>query len=200
MTARPRSEDRAKAILQAAHRCLSQKGYAAATIAEIAAEAGVSRGLLHYYYASKEQLLAQVVRAGTEAYLELLETVFARSDSAEDLAKQLVMATRTIVESDPTFVNLSMECWTLAHESPLVARELEDLYHHLRDAVSKGLREATNRGIIRPAIALEPLAALLLAITDGLVMQCLIHRALAADESVWTSLEMAARALLGDEA
>jgi AcrR family transcriptional regulator len=199
MTARPRSDEKAQAILQAARRCISERGYAAATIAEIAAEAGVSRGLLHYYFRSKEQLVAQVVRAGTEAYLDLLETVFARSESADDLAKQLVVATRTIVESDPTFVNLSMECWTLAHESPLVARELEDLYRHLRDAVSKGLKEAAGRGIIRPAIPLDALAALLLALTDGLVMQFLIHRELAADETMWTGLEMAARALLGDE-
>lgn len=197
MTARPRSDEKAQAILHAARRCLSERGYAAATIAEIAAEAGVSRGLLHYYFRSKEELLAQVVRAGTDAYVELLEAMFAQSESAHDLARELVVAVRTIVESDPTFVSLSMECWTLARESPLVAHEVEDLYRQLRDAVSRGLEEAEGRGIIKPVIPLQPLAALLLAITDGLVMQFLIHRELAADERMWEALELGARSLLG---
>jgi len=197
MTARARSDEKAQAILHAARRCLSERGYAAATIAEIAAEAGVSRGLLHYYFRSKEELLAQVVRAGTDGYVELLESMFARSQSADDLARELVVVTRTIVQSDPTFVSLSMECWTLAHESPLVAHEVEDLYRQLRDAVSQGLEEAEGRGIIQPLIALQPLAALLLAITDGLVMQFLIHPELAADERMWEALELGARSLLG---
>lgn len=197
MTARPRSDEKAQAILHAARRCLSEKGYAAATVAEIATEAGVSRGLLHYYFKSKEELLAQVVRVGTDAYVELLESMFARGESADDLARELVVLTRTIIESDPTFVNLSMDCWTLAQESPLVARELEDLYRQLRDAVVEGLEEAAGRGIIRPAIPLRPLASLLLAITDGLVMQFHILPELAADEAMWDALEMGARGLLG---
>ena len=200
MCARPRSDEKAQAILEAARACLGERGYAATTIAEIATQAGVSRGLLHYYFKSKEELLAQVVRAGTDAHAELLEPMFARSESADDLAEGLVGAVRAIVESDPTFVNLSMECWTLAHESSLVARELEDLYRQLRDAVCEGLEEAKGRDIIQPAIPLNALATLLLALTDGLVMQFLIHPELAADETIWAGLEMAARALLGDGA
>ena len=197
MTARPRSDEKAQAIIDAARRCLSEKGYVATTVAEIAASAGVSRGLLHYYFESKEELLAQVVRAGTDAYMELVEAMFAQSESAEDLARGLVGAARALFESDPTFVNLTMECWTLAHESPLVARELKDLYRQFRDAICEGLEEAVGRGIIEPAIPLEGLAALLLAITDGLVMQFLIHPELAADERMWEALELAARALMG---
>ena len=67
MCARSRSDEKTQAILKAAGACLGERGYAATTIAEIAAQAGVSRGLLHYYFKSKEELLAQVVRAGADA-------------------------------------------------------------------------------------------------------------------------------------
>jgi AcrR family transcriptional regulator len=197
MTTRPRSDKKAQAILHAARRCLSERGYAAATIADIATEAGVSRGLLHYYFKSKEDLLAQVVRAGTDGYVELLEAMFARTESADDLAKELVVATRTIVESDPTFVSLTMDYWTLAHESPLVGHELKDLYRQLIGAIEEGLEEAESRGIIKPKIALGPLAALLLAMTDGFVMQLHIRPELAADARMWEALEVGARRLLG---
>jgi AcrR family transcriptional regulator len=197
MTARPRSDDKAQAILQAARRCISEKGYAAATIAEIAAEAGVSRGLLHYYFKSKEELLAQVVQVGTDAYVEPLVSMFARSESTDDLARELVVLTRTVVESDPAFLNLVLDCWTLGHESPLLARELEDLFRQIRDAVVDGLDEAAGRGIIKPAIALRPLASLLLAIMDGLGAQFHFLPELSGDERMWEALELGIRGLLG---
>lgn len=198
MAARPRSDEKAQTILNAARRCLSEKGYAGTTIAEIAAEAGVSRGLLHYYFKSKEELLAQVLRAGIAVSLELVEAMFAESESVDDLAKGLPSALRAFLESDATFVNLSVECLSVAHESRLVARELEDLYVQVREAIREGLDRAAGRGIIGPAVPLDALAAVLVAITDGLVIQFLIDPGLAVDESIWEGLEMTVRALLQD--
>jgi AcrR family transcriptional regulator len=161
-----------------------------------AAEAGVSRGLLHYYFKNKEELLAQAVRASTELHLELVQAMFAQSETTDDLAAGLVGALRAIVEGDPTYINLALECWTVARESPMVAREQEDLYRQFREALREGLAEGMTRGVIAPAIPLEGLAALLVGITDGLIWQFLIDRGLAADEEMWEAMEMAVRALL----
>ncbi len=196
MTPRPRSDEKAQAILDAARTCLGERGYAATTIAEIAAEAGVSRGLLHYYFKSKEDLLAQVVRASTEVHLELIEAMSAQSETADDLAAGLAGALRAIVESDPTYMSLALECWTVARQSPLVARELEDLYRQVREAFRESLAEAMARGVIAPTIPLDGLAALLVGVTDGLIWQFLIDQGLAADGAMWEAMEMAVRALL----
>jgi AcrR family transcriptional regulator len=48
-------------ILEAAARCLVRDGIAGATMARIAVEAGVSKALLHYHFADRERLLAEVV-------------------------------------------------------------------------------------------------------------------------------------------
>jgi AcrR family transcriptional regulator len=197
MTVRSRSDEKTQAILEAARTCLGERGYSATTIAEIAAQAGVSRGLLHYYFKSKEELLAQVVRTSTEAQLEMMASMFAQSETADDLAAALVGILRAIVEGDPTYINLALELWTLARESPLVARELEDLYRRFREAIQENLAEATARGVISPTIPLDGLAALLVGITDGFVWQFLINPELATDEEMWEALEMATHALLG---
>jgi len=200
MTARPRSDEKAQIILDAARTCLGERGYLATTIAEIAAEAGVSRGLLHYYFESKEELLAQVVRAGTEASLELVAAMFAQSETADDLAAGLTSALRAIVEDDPIYFNLIFECWAVARQSPLVAHELDDLFRRFREAIREGLTQAVARDVIAPAIPLDGLAALLLGITDGLGLQLVTHPDLADDEAMWEALEMAVRALLGADA
>jgi AcrR family transcriptional regulator len=47
--------------VEAAVRCLVRDGVAGASMAAIAAEGGVSKALLHYHYADRERLLAEVV-------------------------------------------------------------------------------------------------------------------------------------------
>ena len=49
-----------QAILEAARKVFTRKGYAAARMEDIAAEAGINRALLHYYFRSKEKLFEMV--------------------------------------------------------------------------------------------------------------------------------------------
>ena len=198
MTARPRSDDKAQAILDAACRCLSEKGHTATTISEIAAEAGVSRGLLHYYFKNKEELMAMALRAAGEAMFGLFEDAFARSESAKDLAAGLTRMLRTLVGSDPAYMNLTLECWTMARESPLVAKEMKNMYLRALRAFRGGLADAKERGIISPSIPLDGLASFLLGSTDGLVAQFYLQPDLADDEAVWEAVEMSIRTLLGN--
>jgi AcrR family transcriptional regulator len=48
-------------IVDAAIRCIKQEGIQGASMSAIAAEAGVSKALLHYHFADRAQLLAEVV-------------------------------------------------------------------------------------------------------------------------------------------
>lgn len=51
-------------IRSAAARVLSEKGIATARLGDIAAEAGVQAPAIYYYYASREELIEDVIRAG----------------------------------------------------------------------------------------------------------------------------------------
>src|SRR5947209_3266417 len=48
---------------------MSRKGYDATSMKDIAAEAGIAQGLIHYYFGSKEDLLVAVVRSMNEVML-----------------------------------------------------------------------------------------------------------------------------------
>jgi AcrR family transcriptional regulator len=197
MTPRPRSDEKAQAILDAACRCLSEKGYTATTISEIAAEAGVSRGLLHYYFKNKEELMAQAMRAAGDALYDLFEDAFARSESAEDLAARLTGMLRTVVGSDAAYMNLTLECWAMARESPLVNKEMQSMYQRALKAFRGGLADAKERGVICPVIPLDGLASFLLGSTDGLVAQFYLQPDLVDNEGIWEGVETSIRVLLG---
>jgi AcrR family transcriptional regulator len=54
---------RREQILACARRLFSERSYATVSTAEIAAAAGVTRGLLHHYFGSKRELYLEVVRS-----------------------------------------------------------------------------------------------------------------------------------------
>jgi AcrR family transcriptional regulator len=59
---REESERRRRSILEAARRCFGEEGYAGATVARIAEEAGVSHGLLYQFFRNKDELFQVVLR------------------------------------------------------------------------------------------------------------------------------------------
>ena len=67
-TRRPRAEREAQ-ILDSARRVFSEKGYGEATVAEIAANAGVVEGTVYSYFESKRALLIAVMRVFFEALI-----------------------------------------------------------------------------------------------------------------------------------
>lgn len=60
MAGQKRSEARKNQILEAAQRTFSRKGFAEATISDVAREAGVSDATIYEYFSSKEELLFSI--------------------------------------------------------------------------------------------------------------------------------------------
>jgi AcrR family transcriptional regulator len=64
--ARSLSGEKAQRIIEAMRRSVARRGTVGSTFDHVAREAGVSRGLLHYYFGTKEQLLVEAVRRDCE--------------------------------------------------------------------------------------------------------------------------------------
>jgi AcrR family transcriptional regulator len=57
----PRAERSRQRILDAAGQCFAASGYAKTTVEEVASRAGVSKGLVHHHFGTKERILEAVV-------------------------------------------------------------------------------------------------------------------------------------------
>src|SRR5256885_9914766 len=84
------SSDKAARIVDAMRASVAARGIAGSTFDHVAGEAGVSRGLLHYYFGTKEQLLIEVVRRECDVRTDRLEEAIAAAESAEDVLDALV--------------------------------------------------------------------------------------------------------------
>ena len=68
--------------------CVGTRGATGATFDHVAREAGVSRGLLHYYFGTKERLLAEVVRRDCDLRMERLSVTAAGAGDPDALLAQ----------------------------------------------------------------------------------------------------------------
>jgi TetR/AcrR family transcriptional regulator, cholesterol catabolism regulator len=70
---RPEAPQRRAEVLAAATRVFHEKGYAAASIQDVAEELGMLKGSLYYYIASKEDLLFAIIEEVHRGTMERLE-------------------------------------------------------------------------------------------------------------------------------
>ena len=61
-----RRDDRRERILATAARCFATRGLAATKVADLAAAAGMSQGLLYHYFSSKEDIYVEIIRRAFE--------------------------------------------------------------------------------------------------------------------------------------
>src|SRR4051794_15479797 len=100
---------KAARIVEAMRASVAARGVAASTFDHVAREAGVSRGLLHYYFGTKEKLLAEVVRRDTELRMALLDEQLGGARTAGDFVDLLRASLEDLVREDPDFFAIVFE-------------------------------------------------------------------------------------------
>src|SRR5215469_3070478 len=65
--------DNRERLIAAGYKVLSEKGYEATTVKEVAHVAEVSPGLFHYYFASKDELLVAVLNEAGMRYGRMMQ-------------------------------------------------------------------------------------------------------------------------------
>lgn len=182
-------ETRAAQILAAAGSAIAEKGFARTTISEVASRAGVSRGLLHYYYKSKDELLAAVVRSHVEQAMSMVAAMFSQARSVDDLSRSLTYGLRRVIRKNPEFFAVFFEVWAIGRQAEVVRTELEILYRRFRLAIQEGLQDCLTRGILDPPGqgSIHGQAAMLTAVIDGLGLQMLTEPDLVDDDQIWAS-------------
>jgi AcrR family transcriptional regulator len=152
---------------------VAARGIAGATFEHVAGEAGVSRGLLHYYFGTKERLLVEVVRRDSEIRVARLDAPLAAAETAEEVLDVLVSSLLDLIENEPGFFVLIFELFTAGRRNPEIQREVGKLFRKTREQVAATLERKDAEGSISLRFGAEPTVAYLFAIADGIAVQTL---------------------------
>jgi AcrR family transcriptional regulator len=190
--------EKAQRIVDAMRKSVAERGAAGSTFEHVAREAGVSRGLLHYYFGTKERLLVEVVRRDTELRIEMLDEPLGRAKTVDDVLDVLVTSLMDMIENAPEYFLLLYELFSAGRRNSDIQRELGQLFGRTRGHVGEVLRAKEGEGVLSLRYDAEAVTSYLFALGDGFALQAL--SAPGQDQSgLLAASKAAARYLLVDD-
>jgi AcrR family transcriptional regulator len=159
----------AKRLLDAAHRLLVRSGYNSLSVEAIGQEAGENKALIRYYFGSKDGLLVALTDSLISDTLGQARQRLTELSSTKDRVSVVTDAAEAIVDDMPSY-RLLFELLPRLLENPRMARQLADLYRGYREVNARALW-GNRPGDPSPAV--YELAAMTVAISDGLAVQLL---------------------------
>jgi TetR/AcrR family transcriptional regulator len=132
---RPKAADPERtraAILDAAEEEFGDHGFGGARMVGIAKRAGVTHGLLHYYFESKERLYEEVVRRLFARHLRLFERL--RESGGVPTAREVVLESFDLFWEHPNQVRIML--WEMASGDDRVERSMKGFYDAMVDALA----------------------------------------------------------------
>jgi AcrR family transcriptional regulator len=127
-------------ILQAAQKRLGLYGYEKTTMQEIAADIGMSKASLYYYYPDKDYLFKAVIENEQKEFFIQIEKRIAELTDADSMIIELVEIRHTLFRK---FLNLSKFRLTDDHK---VKPIFTDLYNRIREFETDILTTIFNKG------------------------------------------------------
>jgi AcrR family transcriptional regulator len=174
--ARVAAEVRRGELIQAAIQVATREGLAATTTRRIAQELGISVGIVHYCFRSKEELLHEVIRVITEAQVVAAREAIVPGADVASSVRNAFLGFWQLVEATPEAQLLTYELtsWALRNA------ETEPLAREQRASQLAGIEEILDEVSIatgvRWAMPTGRLARMTLAITDGVTLGWLVDR------------------------
>jgi AcrR family transcriptional regulator len=105
---------RREALLLAARRVFARNGLAATRVSDLAAQAGVSQGLVYHYFPNKEALFAEIVEGALRETARLAAEAAQRSGSAWQRLEYLCEQMLAGVRDQPEYVLVILQAFTSA--------------------------------------------------------------------------------------
>jgi AcrR family transcriptional regulator len=163
--------EKAQRIITAMRTSVAARGAAGATFDHVAREAGVSRGLLHYYFGSKERLLVEVVKADCQVRIERIERQLSGATNVDEIIASLVSSAVEFIDDEPTGAVAICELVAASRTSAEIRAELAELYRRWREHLAAALQQKEREGVVSLRAEPESVAALLFALADGFGLQ-----------------------------
>jgi AcrR family transcriptional regulator len=168
------TKDRHQEILDAAARVITERGLAETRISDIAEQAGVSPGLILYYFDSKDRLLAEALTFANDQFYLRTSREIRRMPSAVDQLRRLVDL--SVPGYLPEYGRLDewalwIEVWVRALRDADMAKEREVLDERWRSQIAEIVRAGKESGEFASDADADELALRLACLIDGLAIQ-----------------------------
>lgn len=152
--------------MDAALTAVSEHGLRSLSLSDVAAQAGLTRGAILYYYEDLDSLLIEAHRAGIERISDQRDAILG---TIKEPQRKLAAAIRAGLPTGPgdALMRLLYEFDVLAGTSQLHDRLVEQMYTRQLDTYTRVLEDGIATGAFAPLIPVDVLAMNLVALEDA---------------------------------
>lgn len=156
-------------IIEAFYQCAVRDGLKKATNREIAKEAGLQLGLLHYYFKNREEMVVALVRRTADINIEKYRKAVEDVSSMEaKFQKAFEFLFVTMMDDSPG--SLFYDLWSEAKRNPEVRKSFAQMYETYREQIVAQVMEM-GLGAGLDSVQLKNMSSLLMAMNEGVLLQ-----------------------------
>lgn len=160
-------------LTRAAYKVVGQKGYYDFTVRDIAREAGLSTGLVHYYFKNKEDLLLNLLKEINRNMTIILNKNISTSEDPREKLNIFMRQAFDLVKNEKDYFYIVIDFWTQVNKNERMKRANIKLFKSYRDEISKILKEGVDKGVFLK-MDVDYTAAVIISIIQGLIIQYVI--------------------------
>jgi len=142
--ARPKNKE--EAILNGAFEVFSDKGYATASMQDIAVKSGLGKGTLYEYFSNKDDLFVRVIQYKTEIIFKKVTTAVELKTTALDKLDAIVESTQSYV-SDSDFIFKFMIAGDFFGMCDSAKMHMQEILFGIRERVIQQYRGILEQGV-----------------------------------------------------
>ena len=152
----PRGKERRAQILLRAANLFAERGYHPTSVADIVASLGVGKGVFYWYFASKEELLCEILRAGHQDLRRRQHEVIAAETDPLQRIELGIRASIVWFKEHQHYFRLFQFAATEEAFAPVLLRNeqiaIADTVRHIKDAIVEGEITDTDPEVLAYAI------------------------------------------------
>lgn len=160
--------DRKNQIMDTALELFAREGYHQATVSKIAARAGISKGLIYNYFASKEELLDAILTKGIDLFIESFDPDKDGNLTGEEF-EYFVEGLFSILNKYKKFFKLYMSVLSQPEAIKIIKTKFEEIYKFYMQMLTQYFNRIGSRNP-------EAEAKLFWAVVDGVMFHFLFFK------------------------
>ena len=163
-----RAEETRARILDAAVKKFAIAGYDAASVDEICAEAGVSKGAFYHHFPTKQAVFLALMQGWLSMIDMGMEAV--RKDTVPETLVTMTNLLPGVFAAAENRLPMFLEFWLQASRDETVWKAIIAPYRHYQEYFSKLIRDGVDEGSIKPVDS-QVAAQVVVSLAVGLVLQ-----------------------------
>lgn len=139
-----KKENKENEILEAAEKLFAEKGFKGATTTLIAAEAGVTHAMLHYYFRTKDQIFLKVLDTYTEEIRQSLKSIMVSEINDTDFMRKVIEISFDFFNEHSGQMSLFLE---VCKERPELIKDYVDKLGKHIDPIIRSHQEKVSKAV-----------------------------------------------------